>query len=120
MDHHASFVVVFVTTRLGGMARLNCSTTTGGMAEWRMKSSKETIWKYIYARSQLQKSYQEGGRHNVSVDPLTGACDLVISNVIESDAGKYVCTEKIGIEGIPFELVVLLGMSCEHTIMLCQ
>ena len=50
------------------------------------------------------------GRHNVSVDRQTGACDLVIKNVVEGDAGKYICTE-VTPERKAFyiELIVLLG-----------
>jgi hypothetical protein len=99
-----------VTTRLGGVARLNCSTTTGGSVEWKrilLTESSFTL-SYIYVHPWLHKPYDTGGRHNVSLDPLTGACDLVITNVIETDAGKYVCTQTIGREERPVELVVLL------------
>ena len=110
-----SFLVfASVVTRVGGVARLNCSTTTGGSVEWKRILPKEYSFTlgYIYVNSWLQRTYEEGGRHNVSLDPLTDAYDLVITNVTEGDAGKYVCTETIGRREEPIELVVLLGMSC--------
>ena len=90
--------------------RLNCSTTAGGKVEWRLKKESSLIFDYIYLNSWLQKRYELGGRHNVSLDPLTGAGDLVITNVTESDAGKYYCKKTIGRNESHFELVVLLGM----------
>ena len=103
-----------VTTRLGGVARFNCSAPTGGSVEWKRKLPKE--FSYIYVHPWLHKPYDTGGRHNVSLDPLTGAGDLVITNVTDGDAGKYYCTETIGRIETHFELVVLLGMSCLLTI----
>ena len=97
-----------VTTRLGGVARLNCSTTPGGGLEWKRRLPKE--FSYVYVHPWLQRKYEEGGRHNVSLDPLTGACHLVITNVTESDEGKYICAETIGRRESYVELVVLLGI----------
>ena len=98
-----------VVIRVGGVARLNCSTTTNGSVEWKrvLPKGSPSILGYIYVDSWLQRTYEEGGRHNVSLDPLTGACDLVIKNVTEDDAGKYYCTETK--EKRYLELVVLLG-----------
>ena len=100
-----------VVTRVGDVARLNCSTTNGDSVEWKRVLPKESSFamSYIYLDSWLQETYELGGRHNVSWDPLTGAGDLVITNVNEDDAGKYVCKETI--EKKDLELVVLLGMS---------
>ena len=101
-----------VTTRVGGEARLNCSSTPGGSVEWKRIFSKGSSFtlSYIYVPPNLHKPYATGGRHNVSLDPLTGACDLMITNVTEDDAGKYVCTETKERNTSNFELVVLLGL----------
>ena len=102
-----------VTTRLGGVARLNCSAPNGSSIEWKRKPEK---FSYIYVPPNLHKPYSTGGRHNVSLDPMTGACDLVITNVTENDAGKYYCTETIGRNTSNFELVVLLGIHAMCTL----
>ena len=111
MLNNKFFFLVFasIVARVGGVARLNCSATTGGSVEWKRRLPKQ--FSYIYVHPWLHKPYDTGGRHNVSLDPLTGACDLVIKNVTESDAGKYICTETIGRKESHVELIVLLGMS---------
>ena len=108
--HRVFSVFASVVTRVGGVARLNCSAPTGGSVEWKRRLPKQ--FSYIYVHPWLHKPYDTGGRHNVSLDPLTGACDLVITNVTEDDAGKYICTETIGRTESYIELIVLLGKSC--------
>ena len=80
-----------VISRVGGVARLNCSSTNGDSVEWKRILPKESpiTLGFIYVDSYLLGTYEGGGRHNVSLDPQTGAYDLVITNVTESDAGIY-------------------------------
>ena len=98
-----------VITRVGGVARLNCSNTNGDSLEWKVLNP----FAFIYANSFLREPYKTGGRHNVSLDPVAGACDLVITNVNEDDARKYVCeeTDERRRRRRYVELVVLLGLS---------
>ena len=65
---------------------------------------------YIYVASDLAKAYKSGGRHEVLVDAKDGSSALLIKNVSESDAGKYICTEDTDERRtVFFQLIVLLG-----------
>ena len=80
---------------VGPSLRLHCSVNYPDPVIWRHEHVGTGDPNYVYHHDYgLRGQYKSGGRHSIT----NGTNDLVITNVTDSDAGKYTCEEGAVVE----------------------
>ena len=109
-DHVLFFkVTVHATTdiivNVGTTANMVCPATAS--VEWKFRAVGMRLPGFVYINNEITKTYKAGGRHDVKSG--TGSSELIITNVMTSDAGTYTCTEEVGSSRVNtfFELTIL-------------
>ena len=96
---------------LGTTVNVSCPATHS--VEWKFRAVGMRLPGFVYFNNEITRTYKAGGRHDVKFNSDTGSSELVITNVMTSDAGTYTRTEEVGSSRVNtfFELTILCESS---------